>query len=159
MIILVTNSNVLIYDNMLSVLSQIVSIVIWSTKGHYNVFIKIYFRIYVVKSVLIDPMVLTIERIGFTLPTGDDCFQLAKAAYMAKDYHHALMWLKETLQRQRDELADNKTLGRTLSFLSYSHYKVGPYRNVKPNLPSLCPVCWVLDFTRPHPIVKTDWLW
>ena len=37
------------------------------------------------------------------------------------------MWLREALNRQRAEKADNKTLSQTLKFLGYSYYKVGPY--------------------------------
>ena len=52
---------------------------------------------------------------------------MAEIAYYDLDYYHSLMWLREALNRQRAEKADNKTLSQTLKFLGYSYYKVGPY--------------------------------
>ena len=56
----------------------------------------------------------------------EDCFQLGRYAYNAKDYYHTYIWMQAALQKEKGE--ENKTVSR-FELLDYSAYAIAMVRH------------------------------
>ncbi|XP_041362602.1 prolyl 4-hydroxylase subunit alpha-1-like isoform X2 [Gigantopelta aegis] len=60
--------------------------------------------------------------------TAEDCFQLGRFAYNARDYYHTYIWMQAALQKEHGE--ENKTISR-FELLDYSAYATAMQGNLR----------------------------
>uniref|UniRef100_A0A914BYM0 procollagen-proline 4-dioxygenase n=1 Tax=Acrobeloides nanus TaxID=290746 RepID=A0A914BYM0_9BILA len=64
------------------------------------------------------------NNVGKTL-SGQDCFEVGRAAYNAKDYYHTLEWMQEALDRIKIEKPPTKRESDILEYYAYALYQQG----------------------------------
>lgn len=55
--------------------------------------------------------------------TSEDCFEIGRQMYNHRDYHHTIMWMKETINRLNNE--SRVTRSDVLEYLAFSTFKEG----------------------------------
>lgn len=64
------------------------------------------------------------ESVGKGL-SGQDCFEVGKAAYNSKEYYHTLEWMQEALERSKNEKPKTVKESEILEYLAFALYKQG----------------------------------
>lgn len=59
--------------------------------------------------------------------TANDCFELGRQSYNNKDYYHTVLWMREAMDRLRNDLNQTMSTSRAdiLEYLAFSVYKQG----------------------------------
>ncbi|XP_077984418.1 prolyl 4-hydroxylase subunit alpha-1-like [Glandiceps talaboti] len=62
--------------------------------------------------------------------TGEDCFDVGRAAYLSGDHYHVEIWLNTALEQLKKEQEERNTdndnkVAKALDYLAFSHYRVG----------------------------------
>lgn len=64
------------------------------------------------------------ELVGKGL-TGQDCFEVGRAAYNNKDYYHTLEWMTEALEKIKNERPKTVKESEILEYLAFALYQQG----------------------------------